>query len=189
MYLPSAKTLFLGSFTTTNIFRAVGSRNVHRWIEVLRQVEGWDVDTYVPGHGAPGSKKDLADFRKFLEWLVAQVEMRLKQGQTARGVQKTLWLPKIYNWHAPDLAADTVADVCRQLAPQPTAPAHAQLSPSRIALNPHGHAERGGVADALTECGRNHLARARRQFQRLALDHAARGLREANRPGAWPGRQ
>jgi glyoxylase-like metal-dependent hydrolase (beta-lactamase superfamily II) len=118
VYLPSAKTLFLGELYDNQYFPRIGSRDIQRWIEVLRQVEGWDVDTYVPGHGAPGSKKDLVDFRKFLEWLVAQVEMRLKQGQTPEDVQKALWLPKTYNWHAPDLAPDTVADVCRQLAPQ-----------------------------------------------------------------------
>jgi glyoxylase-like metal-dependent hydrolase (beta-lactamase superfamily II) len=126
VYLPSAKTLFLGELYDNQYFPRVGSRDVHLWIEVLRQVEVWDVDTYVPGHGAPGSKKDLVDFRKFLEWLVAQVEMRLKQGKTPEDVQKALWLPKTYNWHAADLAPDTVADVCRQLAPQHTAPAAAQ---------------------------------------------------------------
>ena len=127
VYLPSAKTLFLGELFDNKYFPRIGSRNVHRWIEVLRQVEGWDADTYVPGHGAPGSKKDLVDFRKFLEWLVAQVESRLKQGQTPEAVQKALWLPKTYNWHAPDLASDTVADVCKQLAPQhaPSTPAQA----------------------------------------------------------------
>ncbi len=123
VYLPSAKTLFLGELYDNQYFPRIGSRNVHEWIEVLRQVEGWDVDTYIPGHGAPGSKKDLVDFRKFLEWLVAQVEMRLKQGYSPEDVQKTLWLPKTYNWHASDLAVDTVADVCRQLAPQHAAPA------------------------------------------------------------------
>ena len=127
VYLPSAKTLFLGELYDNQYFPRIGSRNVQSWIEVLRQVEGWDVDTYVPGHGAPGGKKDLVDFRKFLEWLVAQVEMRLKQGQTPEDVQKALWLPKTYNWHAADLASDTVADVCRQLAPpRPAAPASAQ---------------------------------------------------------------
>ncbi len=126
VYLPSAKTLFLGELYDNQYFPRIGSRDVHSWIEVLRQVEGWDVDTYVPGHGAPGSKKDLVDFRKFLEWLVAQVEMRLKQGHTAEDVQKALRLPKIYNWHAADLASDTVADVCRQLAPQREAPTPAQ---------------------------------------------------------------
>ena len=127
VYLPSAKTLFLGELFDNQYFPRVGSRDVRRWIEVLRQVEGWDADTYIPGHGAPGSKKDLADFRGFLEWLVTQVEMRLKQGKTSEDIQKTLWLPKTYNWHAPDLAQDTVADVCRQLAPQ-----HGATSPTQL---------------------------------------------------------
>ncbi len=118
VYLPASKTLFLGELYDNQYFPRIGSRDVHRWIEVLRQLESWDVDTYVPGHGAPGTKKDLADFRTFLEWLVAQVEMRLKEGQTVQDVQRTLWLPKTYNWHAADLAQDTVGDVCRQLAPQ-----------------------------------------------------------------------
>jgi glyoxylase-like metal-dependent hydrolase (beta-lactamase superfamily II) len=129
VYLPSAKTLFLGELYDNKYFPRVGSRDVHRWIEVLRQVEGWDVDTYVPGHGAPGSKKDLVDFRKFLEWLVAQVDMRLKQGQTPEQVQRSLWLPKTYNWHASDLAPETVADVCRQLAPPAPAPVPASNQP------------------------------------------------------------
>lgn len=121
-YLPAAKTLFLGELYDNHYFPRIGSRNVYRWIEVLRQVEGWDVDTYIPGHGVPGSKKDLVDFRKFLEWLVAQVEMRLKQGKTPEEVQKSLWLPKTYNWHASDISMDTVADVCRQLAPHQETP-------------------------------------------------------------------
>jgi glyoxylase-like metal-dependent hydrolase (beta-lactamase superfamily II) len=129
-YLPAAKVLFLGELFDNQYFPRIGSRNVRRWIEVLRQVEGWDVDTYIPGHGAPGNKKDVADFRKFLEWLVAQVEMQLKKGNSIQDAQKALILPRIYHWHAPDLAADTVADVCRQLAPQ-----HASTSPTQ----PVGH--------------------------------------------------
>jgi glyoxylase-like metal-dependent hydrolase (beta-lactamase superfamily II) len=117
VYLPAAKVLFLGELFDNQYFPRVGSRNVYRWIEVLRQLEGWDVDVYVPGHGAPGSKKDLVDFRKFLEWVVAQVEMRLKQGQTPEEIPKLLRLPRVYNWRAPDLSPETVADICRQLAP------------------------------------------------------------------------
>jgi len=122
VYLPSAKVLFLGELFDNQYFPRIGSRDVHRWIDVLRQVETWDVDTYVPGHGSPGSKNDLVAFRKFLEWIVAQVEMRLKQGQSPADVQRTLWLPRTYHWHATDMAPDTVADVCRQLAPPPATP-------------------------------------------------------------------
>jgi glyoxylase-like metal-dependent hydrolase (beta-lactamase superfamily II) len=128
VYLPAAKTLFLGELFDNRYFPRVGSRDVRRWIEVLRQVEGWDVDTYIPGHGAPGGKRDVADFRQFLEWLVAQVQMRLQQGKSPEDVQRALYLPRTYNWHAPDLAPDTVADVCRQLAPAPATPSPTQPS-------------------------------------------------------------
>ncbi len=128
VYLPAAKILFLGELFDNQYFPRVGGRDVHRWIDVLRQVETWDADTYIPGHGAPGTKKDLADFRRFLEWLVAAVDSRLKQGQSPEDVQKGLWLPKTYNWHAPEISQDTVADVCKQLAPAHTAPAPAQPS-------------------------------------------------------------
>ena len=130
VYFPSEKTLFLGELFANHFFPRIGSRDIHRWIEVLRQVEEWDVDTYVPGHGEPGNKKDLTDFRKFLEWLVAQVEMRLKKGKSATDVQKELALPRVYNWHAPELAAEAVEDVCRQLAPAPAPSAPAQAFPS-----------------------------------------------------------
>jgi len=122
VYVPSAKILFLGQLYENHYFPRIGSRDVHRWIEVLRRVEGWDVDTYVPGHGAPGSKKDLIDFRKFLEWLVAQVDMRVKKGKSIADVERELRLPKLYDWHGPELAADAVADVCRQLGAPPTPP-------------------------------------------------------------------
>ena len=40
VYLPSAKTLFLGELFDNQYFPRIGSRDVHRWIEVLRQVGG-----------------------------------------------------------------------------------------------------------------------------------------------------
>ncbi len=128
--LPSEKTLFLGELYSNHYYPRLGTRDIHRWIEILRQVEEWDVDTYVPGHGAPGGKKDLADFRKFLEWLVAQVEMRVRKGKSAAEVERDLSLPKIYNWHAPELAAELVGNVCRQVSPSHGLSPSSEIKPS-----------------------------------------------------------
>ena len=38
VYLPSAKTLFLGELFDNQYFPRIGSRDVHRWIDVLRQL-------------------------------------------------------------------------------------------------------------------------------------------------------
>ena len=104
---------------------SIGGRDVRRWIAALREVESWDVDTYVPGHGAPGGKADVAAFRGFLEWLVAQVETRMKAGKSLAEVREELVLPQTFHYNAPDLAPTAVADVYRQLAStsQPAAPA------------------------------------------------------------------
>jgi glyoxylase-like metal-dependent hydrolase (beta-lactamase superfamily II) len=121
VYLPGARTVFLGSLYQNKYFPYINSRDVHRWIEALRQAETWDVDTYIPAHGEPGSKKDLAEFRGFLEWLVTQVGGRLKQGKSLAQVKKELQLPETFHWHAPDVAPDAVEAVYKQLMEAPSA--------------------------------------------------------------------
>lgn len=123
--IPSTKVLFLGPLFENKFFPRIGGRDVRRWIAALREVESWDVDTYVPGHGAPGGKADVAAFRGFLEWLVAQVETRMKAGKSLAEVREELVLPQTFHYNAPDLAPTAVADVYRQLAStsQPAAPA------------------------------------------------------------------
>jgi glyoxylase-like metal-dependent hydrolase (beta-lactamase superfamily II) len=122
VYLPGAKVLFLGDVYQNQYFPRMGSRDVRRWIETLRRVEAWDVDTYVPGHGEPGRKNQLAEFRGFLEWLVARVETSIKEGKSLAQVQKDLQLPGTFHWHAADLAPEAVEAVYREImATQPAA--------------------------------------------------------------------
>jgi glyoxylase-like metal-dependent hydrolase (beta-lactamase superfamily II) len=115
VYVPGAKVLFLGELYQNQYFPRTGSRDVRRWIETLRQVEAWDVDTYVPGHGAPGGKRELAEFRGFLEWLVAQVETRIKQGKSLVQVKKDLQLSETFHWHAPERAAEALEAVYSEI--------------------------------------------------------------------------
>ncbi len=134
--IPSAKILFLGPLFENKFFPRIGGRNVRRWIEALREVESWDVDTFVPGHGAPGGKADVAAFRGFLEWLLAQVAIRVKEGKSLEQVREEIVLPETFHYHAPDLASAAVADVYRQLtsARRPAAPATAGTT-----TTPPGH--------------------------------------------------
>ena len=68
VYLPRAKALFLGDLYENGYLPKLEGVNLEKWAEFLRKVESWDVDVFVPGHGPPGDKKSLAEFRKFLEW-------------------------------------------------------------------------------------------------------------------------
>jgi glyoxylase-like metal-dependent hydrolase (beta-lactamase superfamily II) len=121
VYLPGAKVLFLGDLFRNGFFPRIGSRDIRRWIETLRQVETWNVETYVPGHGAPGGKKELAEFRGFLEWLAREVEARIRQGKPFDQVKKEVQPSETYHWHAPELAPSSVEGVYKQLVAQPSA--------------------------------------------------------------------
>jgi glyoxylase-like metal-dependent hydrolase (beta-lactamase superfamily II) len=139
VYLPAAKVLFLGDLFQNSYFPRVDSRNIHDWIATLRQVEGWDVDVYVPGHGEPGGKKELTVFRQFLEWLGKQVETRFKEGESISQVKQEMDSQvETYRWHAPELVSEEVEALYRQLgktppqgaAPQPTARGPLPAQPS-----------------------------------------------------------
>ncbi len=142
VYLPAAKVLFLGELFQNSYFPHIESRNIHDWIDALRRVEGWDVDVYVPGHGEPGGKKEVAQFREFLEWFDNGVETRLREEKPIVVVKHEVGpLLENYKWHAPELFPEEFEDLLKQLgkapskgtAPQPVlkAPLRAQPSPQR----------------------------------------------------------
>jgi glyoxylase-like metal-dependent hydrolase (beta-lactamase superfamily II) len=127
IYLPGAKILFLGHLFENGFFPRLASSDVRRWIETLQQVESWDVDTYVPGHGPPGDKRQLAEFRGFLEWLVTEIETRIQAGKSLEDVKREVNPLETFHWSARDLAPQAIEDVYRQL--EQAQPAHAASPP------------------------------------------------------------
>jgi glyoxylase-like metal-dependent hydrolase (beta-lactamase superfamily II) len=140
VYLPATKVLFLGELFQNSYFPRIDSRKVHEWIDALRQVEKWDVEVYVPGHGEPGGKKELAEFRQFLEWLGKEVETRFQEGKSLSEVKHEIGpLLEKYKWHAPELVSEDLEAVYKQMvksepskdpAPQPPALAPLPVQPS-----------------------------------------------------------
>lgn len=126
VYLPGSKVLFLGDLYANAYFPSIGSRDLGGWIETLRQVEAWDAEVFVPGHGLPSGKKEVSDFRQFLEWLVAEVRTRYQEGKTLQQVKGELLPFSSYHWHAPEVGPRAVEAVYQQLTvaslkPAPTA--------------------------------------------------------------------
>jgi glyoxylase-like metal-dependent hydrolase (beta-lactamase superfamily II) len=121
VYVPGAKVLFLGALYENGFVPRVGKKDVQRWIEILRQVETWDVQVYVPRRGPPGSKQDIADFRRFLEWLVREVSNRLQAGKSVDEVKNELLSLANFPPGSRDLAPAAVEAVYEQLAGTPQA--------------------------------------------------------------------
>lgn len=86
VYLPGAKTVFLGALYENGFIPRWGLSDVRAWIEILKRVENIDADTFVPDEGPPGSKNDLMEFREFLEWVAREMEpSRLPENPHRRG--------------------------------------------------------------------------------------------------------
>lgn len=119
VYLPDVKVAYLGHLFENGFFPRMASADVRRWIEVLRELESWDVETYVPAHGVPGGKKELGEFRGFLEWLAGEVEGRVKEGQPLARVRREINPAAMFAWRARELARAAVEAVYRQFVKRP----------------------------------------------------------------------
>jgi hypothetical protein len=113
--------LFLGALFENGFVPRIGTKDVRHWIEILRQVETWDVDVYVPRRGLPGGKLDVGNFRQFLEWLAQEVGSRLQQGKSAEEVKNELLPLANFPRGGRDQAPAAIEAVYEQVAkaPQP----------------------------------------------------------------------
>jgi glyoxylase-like metal-dependent hydrolase (beta-lactamase superfamily II) len=89
--LPRSRVLFLGSLYENGYVPKLDGVDLDKWMDYLRQVEAWDVDVYVPAHGAPGDKKALAEFREFLEWSKNNPGVPAPKGKSLIQTQSGAW--------------------------------------------------------------------------------------------------
>jgi glyoxylase-like metal-dependent hydrolase (beta-lactamase superfamily II) len=118
VFLPAQKIVFMGELFENGFFPRLGERNLQRWSDTLQQVASWDAEIYVPGHGAPGGKKELGEFRAYLDWLSTETQRRVKEGQTLAQVKKELQPAEIFHYRAPELAPENVEAAYRQFSSQ-----------------------------------------------------------------------
>ncbi len=130
VYLPQSKVVFLGDVFENQFVPQMDGGDIHHWIRMLSKVASWDAEVFVPGHGAPGGRDRVEQFRRFLEWVLTQVQTRLAQHKTELQVQEELVPFQAYQWHAPELQEKLVAAIYRQLAAAARQEAHS-AKPSR----------------------------------------------------------
>ncbi len=115
VYLPQAKALFLGDLYVNGYVPQVGARDITRWISALGSLENWGANLFVPAHGEPGPRKDLANFQGFLEWLKAGTETGIRQGESLPEIERGLLSSSAFNLRALDLAPHAIRQVYDQL--------------------------------------------------------------------------
>ncbi len=131
VFLPQEKILFLGDLYDNGYVPSMDSRDIRRWIAALGQLETWEADTFVPAHGLPGSRQDIESFRRFLQWIVSEVQTRIQEGKSLRQVKQDLLTSSQFRLHAWENVPQTLAVVYQQLV-------HAPDSIPGGAANGHG---------------------------------------------------
>lgn len=73
VYFPERKLLFTGDLVFANRMPYMGQANFSKWLAALAELESWDVEVVVPGHGPQGGSELLAEQRRWLENFIGDV--------------------------------------------------------------------------------------------------------------------
>lgn len=98
--LPQNRLLFAVDFipVETVAYRTLADGYPDEWIDSLRQVEGLEFDTLVPGHGKIGTREHVRMFRGYLQDLRAAVKEQVQKGVSIEEAKKNVQLPKYEQW-------------------------------------------------------------------------------------------
>jgi glyoxylase-like metal-dependent hydrolase (beta-lactamase superfamily II) len=102
--------------------------NTANWIQQLTKVEGWDVTTVIPGHGALSDREGLKKQIAYLTFLRLAVTNELQKGSGLEAMKTAIVLPAEYtHWQFQSVFPRNIEAVYREM----TMPAREQENPMR----------------------------------------------------------
>lgn len=108
VYIPEHKILFAGDIAFHYVTPVAQSGHVTKWIEVIDKILAMDVDIIVPGHGALGGKKELADMREYFVILKREARKRFDAGVSPGRAAAEIDMGKYELWPRPERAVTNV---------------------------------------------------------------------------------
>ncbi len=98
-YFPHRKALFTGGCATVKSFaNPMFTTSVDSWINVVKHVKNMDVETYMPGHGHVGTKKDMQVLIEHLTELRDNVKAAIAKGLSKKETAKLNFMAKYRDW-------------------------------------------------------------------------------------------
>jgi len=100
MLLPEERTLFAVDFISIRRlpFRTLADSYYPDCVDSLRRVEQLDFDILAPGHGAMGTKQDVADHRRYHEDLYNAVAAAVRAGKSLEEMKASITLGEYKDW-------------------------------------------------------------------------------------------
>jgi cyclase len=97
LFFPSLKIAFTGDLFFEAAIPNVQDANILQWMKTLEEMLKIDAETFVPGHGNPGSKKDVAAFLAYFEYLKSMIQPAVDRGDSLEQVLHDIQLPVKYS--------------------------------------------------------------------------------------------
>lgn len=97
LFLPAQKVVFAGDLFFNTAIPNVQDASILEWMKTLNGLLKLDADTFVPGHGPIGSKKDVEAFLRYLEELKSLVYPAVERGDSLEQATRDLQLPAKYS--------------------------------------------------------------------------------------------
>jgi len=82
VYFPQHKLLFAGDVGFFYSTPLAGSGKIGGWLQVIDRVNEMDIETSVPGHGPPGTKRELDDVREYFVFVRGKAREGFEAGLT-----------------------------------------------------------------------------------------------------------
>ena len=102
-WLPKERILFSGDLCVNwKSGNTVADRDadIPNWVRVLARLAGWDLQTLIPGHGAPGTTATLRAQRAYLDDMWNQVAAGKRAGKSADDLARSIDLGRHGNFAA-----------------------------------------------------------------------------------------
>lgn len=97
LLLPSLKIAFVGDLLFNKAIPNVQDGDILQWMQTLEKVLKLDAETLVPGHGAVGSKKDVAAFLDYFRELRSLVQYAIDRGDSIEQTTRDIQVPEKYS--------------------------------------------------------------------------------------------
>ena len=97
LYHPIKKIAFVGDLFFNRAIPNVQDSSILQWMKTLEEVLKLDAEQFVPGHGVPGSRKDVEDFLNYLKDLRSLVQPSIDLGDSLDFAITTLHAPAKYS--------------------------------------------------------------------------------------------
>ncbi len=96
VYIPREKVFFAGDNFTNGVQPLLSNCLPYEWIETLKKIEAMDIDYVVPGHGEVCGRKQVRDFRQFIERCIHMVRGAIEKGMTQEEAASRISFENLY---------------------------------------------------------------------------------------------